>query len=41
VTPTESFVEVAGGKIQMLKAGAGRPLLVLRHDVGSPGWLPF
>jgi len=41
VTATESFIEVAGGKIQMLKAGAGRPLLVLHHDVGNPGWLPF
>ena len=41
MTPTESFVEVAGGKIQMLRAGSGRPLLVLHHDVGNPGWLPF
>jgi pimeloyl-ACP methyl ester carboxylesterase len=41
VTPTESFVEVAGGKIQMLTAGTGHPLLILHHDVGNPGWLPF
>jgi pimeloyl-ACP methyl ester carboxylesterase len=41
VRPTESFVEVAGGKVQMLGAGSGRPLFVLHHDVGSPGWLPF
>jgi pimeloyl-ACP methyl ester carboxylesterase len=41
VTPTESFVEVAGGKVQMLRAGSGRPLVVLHHDVGNPGWLPF
>ncbi len=41
MTPTESFIEVAGGKIQMLRAGSGRPLLVLHHDVGNPGWLPF
>ncbi|MBV8770719.1 MAG: alpha/beta hydrolase [Deltaproteobacteria bacterium] len=39
--PTESFLEVAGGKVQVLQAGSGRPLLVLHHDVGNPGWLPF
>jgi pimeloyl-ACP methyl ester carboxylesterase len=41
VTATETFVEIAGGKIQMLQAGSGRPLLVLHHDIGNPGWLPF
>jgi pimeloyl-ACP methyl ester carboxylesterase len=41
VTPTESFLEVAGGKVQMLRAGSGWPLFVLHHDVGNPGWLPF
>jgi pimeloyl-ACP methyl ester carboxylesterase len=41
VTPTESFIEIAGGKLQMLNAGRGRPLVVLHHDVGNPGWLPF
>jgi pimeloyl-ACP methyl ester carboxylesterase len=41
VTPTESFIEVAGGKIQMLQAGTGRSLVVLHHDIGNPGWLPF
>lgn len=41
MTPTESFLEVAGGKLQMLKAGSGRPILILHHDIGNPGWLPF
>jgi pimeloyl-ACP methyl ester carboxylesterase len=41
VTPSETFVEVAGGKIQMLEAGSGRPLLILHHEIGNPGWLPF
>ncbi len=37
----ESFVEAAGGKVHVLKGGAGKPVLVLHHDVGNPGWLPF
>ena len=41
MTASESFVEIAGGKIQMLKGGTGRPLLILHHDVGNAGWLPF
>jgi len=41
VTPTESFADVAGGKIHILKAGSGRPLLVLHHEIGNPGWIPF
>jgi pimeloyl-ACP methyl ester carboxylesterase len=38
---TESFIEAAGGKIHVLKGGSGSPMLVLHHDVGNPGWLPF
>ena len=41
MTPSESLIEVAGCKIEMLKAGSGRPLLILHHDIGNPGWLPF
>lgn len=41
MTPIESFVEIAGGKVQVLKGGSGRPLIVFHHDVGNPGWLPF
>ena len=38
---TESFVDVVGGKVQVLKGGSGSPVLVLHHDVGNPGWLPY
>ena len=40
-TWTESFVEVAGGKVHLRKGGAGEPLLILHRDIGNPGWLPF
>jgi pimeloyl-ACP methyl ester carboxylesterase len=38
---TESFVDVAGGKIHLLTGGQGEPLLILHRDIGNPGWLPF
>jgi pimeloyl-ACP methyl ester carboxylesterase len=41
VTPSESFIEIAGSRVQMLQAGSGHPLFVLHHEVGNPGWLPF
>jgi hypothetical protein len=37
VTASESFVEVAGRKIQMLKGGTGRPLFILPTGRLSPG----
>jgi len=40
-TYTEEFIEVAGGKLHLLKGGTGAPVLVLHHDIGQPGWLPF
>ena len=41
MTEIESTVELPTGKIRLLRAGAGEPLLVLHRDIGSPGWLPF
>lgn len=38
---TERSVEVAGLQLQVLEGGTGSPVLVLHHDIGSPGWLPF
>ena len=40
-TCTEQLVEVAGVQLHLLRGGAGDPLLVLPHEIGSPGWLPF
>lgn len=30
-----------GQNIDILTGGAGDPLVVLHHDIGNPGWLPF
>jgi pimeloyl-ACP methyl ester carboxylesterase len=38
---SESVVEVAGTKLHLARAGSGRPVLVLHHDIGSPHRLPF
>jgi len=40
-TGSESIVDVPGGRLRLLRGGAGDPVLVLHHDVGNPGWLPF
>jgi pimeloyl-ACP methyl ester carboxylesterase len=38
---TETAVEVAGIKLHLARAGSGRPVLVLHHDIGSPERLDF
>jgi pimeloyl-ACP methyl ester carboxylesterase len=40
-TFTDQFVVVAGERLRLLRGGTGDPLLVLSHDIGNPGWLPF
>ncbi len=38
---TEEALLVAGGKVRLLRGGHGKPLVVVHHDIGSPGWIPF
>src|SRR3712207_687116 len=38
---SERFVQVAGERLHLRRGGSGDPLLVLPHDIGNPGWLPF
>jgi pimeloyl-ACP methyl ester carboxylesterase len=39
--PSERFVEAAGLKVEVMSGGSGRPLLVMHHDIGNQGWIPF
>jgi len=41
VASTETFVQLGGSKVQLLKGGSGDPVVVLHQDVGNFGWLPF
>jgi pimeloyl-ACP methyl ester carboxylesterase len=38
---TETYSEVAGLKVRILHEGSGEPVLVLHHDTGNTGWMPF
>ena len=40
-TWSEQSLEIAGGQVELLTGGSGQPLVVLHHDIGNPGWLPF
>jgi len=37
----ETVIELAGVKLHLARAGSGRPVVVLHHDIGSPDRLPF
>ena len=34
-------MKVAAKNVRVLQSGTGRPLVVLHHSTGNPGWLPF
>ena len=40
-TWTDDWVAVAGERLKLRRGGSGEPVLVLHHDIGNPGWLPF
>lgn len=40
-TYTRERVQTAGADMQLLKGGAGDPVLVLHDEMGQPGWLQF
>jgi pimeloyl-ACP methyl ester carboxylesterase len=40
-TWTDSTQEIAGTKMHVSRAGAGKPVLVLHHDIGTLDHLPF
>jgi pimeloyl-ACP methyl ester carboxylesterase len=40
-TWTDTAITIAGTKMHLSRAGNGRPLLVLHHDIGTPDRLPF
>ena len=38
---TDTVTQIAGCKVHYSRAGSGRTVLVLHHDIGTPDRLPF
>jgi pimeloyl-ACP methyl ester carboxylesterase len=41
IQSTEEKLKVAGAELVMLKAGSGKPLLILHDELGYPGWMTW
>ncbi len=39
--PVQRQVSVDGHTVDVVSGGSGPPVVVLHHDIGNPGWLPF